>query len=73
MKAVLPAFVPDMTYEGMAVADGVGAGLAWEMRLRSSDPAECERLRIALLQYCGQDTLALVRLVERLRLVSTRT
>lgn len=67
LKSVLPALVSDMTYDGMDVADGADAGLAWEMFLRSSDGAERERLRKALLDYCGQDTLALVRLLEQLR------
>ena len=30
IKSVLPALVPEMTYEGMEVADGQDAGLAWE-------------------------------------------
>jgi len=70
LKAVLPALVPEMTYEGMAVANGQDAGLAWESLLRGRlDGAERERIAKALLAYCGQDTLALVRLLEKLRLV----
>src|SRR5450759_2315012 len=34
LKAVLPALVPDMTYEGMLVAGGQDAGLAWESLVR---------------------------------------
>ena len=30
LKAVLPALVPEMSYDGMAVANGQEAGLAWE-------------------------------------------
>lgn len=69
LKSVLPALVPEMTYEGMEVADGQDAGLAWERLIRGSlAQAECERIRKALLDYCGQDTLAMVRLLEALRL-----
>jgi len=70
LKAVLPALVPEMTYEGMEVANGQDAGLAWESLLRAG-LEEAERLRTekALREYCGQDTLALVRLLEKLRLV----
>jgi hypothetical protein len=32
-----------------------------------SDPAELARLRKALLEYCRQDTLGLVRLLEKMR------
>jgi hypothetical protein len=60
-----------MTYEGMEVADGTEAGLAWESMVRGGlDEDDREKTRKGLLDYCGQDTLALVRLVERLWLVS---
>jgi len=71
IKSVLPALVSDMSYEGMEVADGVDAGLAWEMMIRTPDVVERERLKKALLDYCGQDTLALVKLLETLRQVTT--
>jgi len=71
LKAVLPALVPEMTYAGMEVADGVDAGLAWETMIRTPDVVERERLKKALLDYCGQDTVALVKLLETLRRVTT--
>jgi predicted RecB family nuclease len=68
LKSVLPALVPRMTYVGMEVANGQDAGLAWESLVRGVlDQAERERIRKALLNYCGQDTLALLRLHEVLR------
>jgi predicted RecB family nuclease len=68
IKNVLPALVPGMTYEGMEVADGTDAGLAWESLIRGGlDQDERDRIRKALLEYCGQDTLAMVRLLEKLR------
>lgn len=68
LKAVLPALVPDMTYEGMEVANGQAAGLVWE-QMTGGKVTEPERIamRKALLAYCGQDTLALVRLLEALQ------
>ena len=72
LKAVLPALVPELTYEGMEVANGQDAGLAWKSFIQGGlDRAEHERVRKALLDYCGQDTLALVKLVEKLRGAST--
>jgi len=70
LKSVLPALVPGMTYEGMEVADGQAAGLAWESLISGCNQAERQRKRKALLGYCGQDTLALERLVEKLQDVS---
>jgi hypothetical protein len=60
-----------MTYEGMEVPNGQAAGLAWEALIcGSGSEAERQSKRQPLLDYCGQDTLALVRLVERLRSLS---
>jgi hypothetical protein len=68
IKSVLPALVPEMSYEGMEVANGQDAGLAWESLVGGSlDRAERERVRNALLAYCSLDTLAMVRLLENLR------
>jgi hypothetical protein len=68
LKNVLPALVPEMTYEGMEVAEGNEAGLAWERIIHGQvDEAEKKKLRTALLAYCKQDTLAMVRLLAVLR------
>src|SRR5271168_5143189 len=70
---VLPALVPEMTYDGMQVANGQDAGLAWESLIRGKvDAVERGKIEKALLEYCGQDTLAMVRLLDRLRLASGR-
>jgi predicted RecB family nuclease len=67
LKDVLPALIPQMTYVGMQVAEGQGAGIAWESLVRGGlDQSEHEKIRNALLDYCGQDTLAMVRLVKAL-------
>jgi predicted RecB family nuclease len=68
IKNVLPALVPEMTYKGMAVADGQQAGVAWESLVRGIlDQVERDKIKKALLEYCGQDTLAMVRVMETLR------
>jgi hypothetical protein len=68
LKAVLPALVPEMNYDGMIVANGQEAGLAWESLVRGTvNEADREITRKALLDYCGQDTLALVGLLKKLR------
>jgi predicted RecB family nuclease len=72
LKYVLPALVPDMTYADMEVADGTDAGLAWESLIRGGlDHTERDRIEKALLDYCGQDTLAMVKLVAKRRSIST--
>jgi predicted RecB family nuclease len=72
LKAVLPALVPERSYEGMVGANAQDAGLAWESLIRGSlDHTERDRIKKALLDYCGQDTLAMVKLVAKLRSIST--
>jgi hypothetical protein len=68
LKAVLPALLPEMTYDGMEVSNGQDAGVAWKSLLNGSvDQIERNKTRKALLDYCGQDTLALLKLLEELR------
>jgi Domain of unknown function(DUF2779) len=68
IKSVLPALVPEMTYDGMQVENGQDAGIAWESLVRGGLSSEQhERIKKALLDYCGQDTLAMVRLLSALR------
>jgi hypothetical protein len=63
-----------LSYEGMAVAHGDEAGLAWDRMIQSGvDVNERQRLKSALLAYCGQDTLAMVKILERLRSFTLRT
>ena len=65
LKSVLPALVPEMTYEGMEVADGQAAGLAWESLVSGNlNEIDREKIRTALVKYCCQDTLGMVKLLE---------
>lgn len=74
IKFVLPALVPEMTYDGMEVGNGQDAGLAWESLVRGGlDGIERENIAKALLAYCCQDTLALVKVLEKLRLEASHS
>lgn len=67
LKYVLPALITGMSYTDMEVADGVQAGLAYDTLVaRILDQTSHNALRQALLDYCEQDTLAMVRLIEHL-------
>jgi predicted RecB family nuclease len=67
LKAVLPALVPSMAYEGLAIQNGQHASVAY-LRMLDPDTSPEERVEIkrALLAYCGNDTLGLVRVREEL-------
>jgi hypothetical protein len=70
LKSVLPALVPDLGYDDLEVKDGgTAAALLEAVLLRAETMAPSERLqhRANLLAYCERDTLAMVRLYERLQ------
>lgn len=65
IKSVLPAFVPGMSYEGLEIGEGGEAMEAYhEMCDLVGKPKELVKLRNALLEYCRQDTLAMIKLLE---------
>lgn len=70
LKTVLPALVPDLDYAGLAIGDGDTASRELT-RLVLDDatlsPAERALTREQLLRYCERDTLAMVRVLARLR------
>src|SRR4030065_2332283 len=67
LKSVLPGLVPELSYEGLAIRDGDMASEGYFTMAEISDPEELRNLRKALLEYCGQDALGLVRLLEKMR------
>jgi hypothetical protein len=68
IKKVLPVVAPGMTYEGMAVAHGGDAMDAFDVLYENKlPPQEAAELRQHLLDYCRQDTLAMVKVVYFLR------
>ena len=66
IKIVLPVLVPEMSYDGMGIGDGDTASAIFaQMALGRHSDSEA-KIRVDLLVYCGQDTLAMVKLHERL-------
>jgi hypothetical protein len=71
IKAVLPALVPDLSYEGMVVADGMAAMRAYHEMCAMDDPVALAELRRGLLEYCRLDTLAMVRVLGEMESIVT--
>lgn len=72
LKKVLPVMVPSMTYEGMDVANGGDAMEAFDILYNKTlPPDELSKKRTSLLEYCKQDTLAMVYLVKELQKILT--
>ncbi len=71
IKNVLPVLVPSMTYADLVIKNGTDAMAAYaELRNQKLDPARRALLVEALKVYCGQDTLAMVRILEHLEAIS---
>lgn len=60
IKSVLPAVVPELTYDDLAVADGMQAGVAYLEAITTADPTRKSELLGALRDYCGRDSLAML-------------
>ena len=69
LKDVLPALVPGLGYDDLEIQDGTTASTILQALLLDADalgPEERRAIRRALFAYCDRDTLAMVRLHERL-------
>jgi hypothetical protein len=67
IKKTLPVLVPAITYEGMEIRDGDSAMAAFAyLALDKYDEKESEVVINNLVTYCSQDTLAMVKLHEKL-------
>ena len=64
IKSVLPALVPEMSYSELEIGEGGTASRAFEGLYFEEDPARVNEVRRQLLEYCGTDTLAMVKIFE---------
>ncbi len=65
IKVVLPALVKDLSYDGLNIADGNIASMLYCQAASGELTAEdCATVYADLREYCGTDTLAMVRLFE---------
>ncbi len=69
-KAVLPVLCPELSYEEMEIGNGNMAMSAYFKMCQCQDPTELEGIRKALLEYCKLDTLGMVKILERLRILA---
>jgi len=69
IKYVLPALVPEMSdaYTNLDLIQNGGEAMNAFAQMSSIDEVEKTAMREALLKYCELDTLAMVRVLERLK------
>ena len=65
IKQVLPALFPDLSYLDLTINNGGDASLAFEQMIFDKQ-GDHSKLRKHLLEYCGMDTLAMVKILEKL-------
>ena len=70
IKAVLPALVPELSYEGLDVSDGLMAMRVYHEMCKTDDPVKLAELRQGLQEYCRLDTLAMVKILGELKLIT---
>jgi hypothetical protein len=67
IKNILPVLVPGMGYEGLAIKDGAAAMAAYSRLVKEAmTPEQRAQIMADLKTYCGQDTMAMVKLLEHL-------
>jgi hypothetical protein len=64
IKQVLPALVPGFNYNNLAIGDGGSASFAFMSLYSETDSEKIRATRENLLEYCKQDTLAMVEIVR---------
>jgi hypothetical protein len=67
IKAVFPVLVPGLDYSDLVIAEGNSAMYAFEQMLGVTNESIIRETRRNLLEYCGRDTLAMVRVLEVLQ------
>jgi hypothetical protein len=66
IKAVLPALVPELSYDELEINEGGLASIAFENLFTETDMIKITETREQLLDYCKLDTLAMVKILEKL-------
>ncbi|MFZ5796850.1 MAG: DUF2779 domain-containing protein [Thermodesulfobacteriota bacterium] len=67
IKKVLPAIVPGFSYDNLNISEGGMAMNAYKGLEKMTDKAEINKVRNDLLEYCNLDTLAMVKIYEKLK------
>jgi hypothetical protein len=63
IKKVLPVLIPELSYDDLNIGEGGTASLTYS-QLPSMDSETREQKILDLLEYCKQDTWAMVRIWE---------
>ena len=68
IKNVLPVMVPELNYKDLSINKGDMAMIAWWDMVHSQSTEVKKKTIDSLLKYCGLDTMAMVKILEKLKL-----
>ncbi len=67
IKAVLPAFLPELSYDDLDIKEGASASRLWkDVTLTEPDDPAREKVYSDLVAYCTRDTWAMVAIHQEL-------
>ena len=66
IKHVLPALVPELSYEDLKINNGSTASNTFLSMVNGTFEGDIEETRRQLLDYCKLDTYAMVRILDKL-------
>jgi hypothetical protein len=70
IKYVLPALVPELNHDQLEISDGMTASHTFAALHLIQDKSKVEESRRNLLEYCKLDTLAMVKILDKLRSIA---
>ena len=67
IKAVLPALVPELSYQDLEIKEGGTASNTFTQMVTGEFQGDLNKTRTDLLEYCKLDTYAMVKILEKLK------
>ena len=67
IKNVLPIMVPELSYKDLPINRGDMAMIAWWEMIHGANEEAKQEIADSLLEYCGLDTMAMVKIWEKLK------
>ena len=67
IKKVLPALVPEMSYDDLEIQEGGTASILFAAMLTGIFTGDTEKVRKDLLAYCKMDTMAMVEIYRKVK------
>jgi hypothetical protein len=70
IKAVLPSLIPELSYDELEINEGGLASITFERMQTETDMIIIAETREQLLEYCKLDSLAMVKILEKLVVIT---